>query len=219
MMFDQVPKKYEHSVYGKQMRDYKHFLDLLNNIMTKSPTYNDTSCIGFPINAILDWAMCTEGDFATFLNNKLNVQFKKVLNHWGTFLKSVDSKYVLLAEKTRSKGRKTASLDPASMTRRDQSLSRHLNVTRKNRITALPAETIFSPGNSGTESVQLPERVMIQSLLTPVNPLHIKLHRVMMKYNYAQSFGSKGSHTPLCICLTVTREPNSLWAALPIRHF
>jgi len=76
MMFDQVPRKYEHSQYGKQVRDYKHFLDLLNAIMTKSPTYNDTGCVGFPINAILDWAMGTEGGFAAFLNDKLNAQFK-----------------------------------------------------------------------------------------------------------------------------------------------
>lgn len=104
MMFNQVPKKYEHSVYGKQVRDYKHFLDLLNTIMTKSPTYNDTGCVGFPINAILDWAMGTEGGFAAFLNDKLNAQFKKVLNHWGTFLKSADSKYVLLADNDPIKG-------------------------------------------------------------------------------------------------------------------
>jgi phosphatidylserine decarboxylase len=95
MMFDQVPKKYEYSEYGKQIRNYHHFLELLNSIMTKSPTYNETGCVGFPINAILDWAMGTEGGFAAFLNDKLNAQLKKVLNHWGTFLKSPDSAYVL----------------------------------------------------------------------------------------------------------------------------
>jgi phosphatidylserine decarboxylase len=95
MMFDQVPKKYEDSQYGKQVRDYIHFLELLNAIMVKTPTYNDTGCVGFPINAVLDWAMGTEGGFAAFLNRKLNAQLKKVLNHWGTFLKSKDSQYIL----------------------------------------------------------------------------------------------------------------------------
>ncbi|MDY6855857.1 MAG: phosphatidylserine decarboxylase family protein [Thermodesulfobacteriota bacterium] len=104
MMFEQVPKKYEHSKYGKQVRDYKHFLELLNVIMTKSPTYNDTGCVGFPINAILDWAMGTEGGFAAFLNDKLNAQFKKMLNHWRTFLKSKDSKYVLSTDNNPIKG-------------------------------------------------------------------------------------------------------------------
>jgi len=104
MMFDQVPLKYQHSVYGKQVRNYHHFLELLNAIMTTSPTYNDTGCVGFPINAILDWSMGTEGGFAAFLNDKLNAQFKRVLNHWGTFLKSQDSNYVLLAENAPIKG-------------------------------------------------------------------------------------------------------------------
>ena len=104
MMFDQVPKKYEFSEYGKQIRNYHRFLDLLNLIMTKSPTYNDTGCVGFPINAILDWAMGTEGGFAAFLNNMLNAQLKKVLNHWGTFLMSPDSAYVLSTENEPIKG-------------------------------------------------------------------------------------------------------------------
>lgn len=95
MMFEQVPRKYEHSEYGNQVRDYKHFLQLLNAIMTKSPTYNITGCVGFPINAILDWAMGTEGGFSAFLNDKLNAQLNKVLKHWGTFLMSEESKYVL----------------------------------------------------------------------------------------------------------------------------
>ena len=87
--------KYQYSQYGRQVRSYKHFLQLLNAIMTKSPTYNDTGCVGFPINAILDWAMGTEGGFAAFLNEKFNAQLKNVLNHWGTFLKSEDSNYIL----------------------------------------------------------------------------------------------------------------------------
>ena len=108
MMFDQVPKKYEFSQYGKQVRNYMHFLQLLNAIMTKSPTYNDTGCVGFPINAILDWSMGTEGGFAAFLNDKLNAQFKDVLNHWGTFLKSPESNYVLLADNNPIPGSKHA---------------------------------------------------------------------------------------------------------------
>ena len=105
MMFDQVPKKYEYSEYGKQIRDYKHFLELLNHIMTQSPTFNYTGCVGFPINALLDWAMGTEGGFAAFLDDKLNAQFKKVLNHWGTFLKSEDSNYILAVDNEPVRGR------------------------------------------------------------------------------------------------------------------
>ncbi|MDD5057828.1 MAG: phosphatidylserine decarboxylase family protein [Sideroxydans sp.] len=95
MMLEQVPAKYQHSQYGKQVRDYHHLLQLINAIMTQAPTYNTTGCVGFPINAILDWSMGTEGGFAAFLNEKLNAQLKKVINEWGIFLKSKDSVYVV----------------------------------------------------------------------------------------------------------------------------
>jgi len=98
LMFDQVPKK---SPYNKtptnkpQVRDYKHFLLLLNGIMTKAPEFNETGLVGFPINAILDWPMGTSAGYAAFLNDKVNRQFKKVLNEWARFLGSKDSCYVL----------------------------------------------------------------------------------------------------------------------------
>jgi phosphatidylserine decarboxylase len=95
MMLEQVPLKYQHSQYGNQVRDYHHLIQLINAIMTETPTYNTTGCVGFPINAILDWSMGTEGGFAAFLNDKLNAQFKKVINEWGIFLKSNDSVYAL----------------------------------------------------------------------------------------------------------------------------
>jgi len=95
MMFDQVPHKYKDKIYAKQIRDYKHFLKLLNKIMTQTPTFSHTGCVGFPINALLDFSMGTEGGFALFLNEKFNAGLKKVLDHWGVFLKSEDSQYIL----------------------------------------------------------------------------------------------------------------------------
>ncbi len=97
-MFSQVPHwgRYKNNPAGDpQVRDYKHMLQLLNSIMTKAPEYNKTQLVGFPINAILDWSMGTEGGYAAFLNDKVNAMLKKVLNEWGTFLKSKDSAYVL----------------------------------------------------------------------------------------------------------------------------
>jgi phosphatidylserine decarboxylase len=35
-------------------------LGLFNYVMTHAPEYNDTGLVGFPVNAILDWAMGTE---------------------------------------------------------------------------------------------------------------------------------------------------------------
>lgn len=49
----------------------------------------------FPINAILDWPIATEAAFAALLNNKVNAQFKKILNTWAQFLDSPESRYVL----------------------------------------------------------------------------------------------------------------------------
>jgi len=97
-MFSQVPSKPPYNrdpSYKPQVRDYKHMLKLLNGIMTKAPTFNKTGVVGFPINAILDWSMGTEGGYAAFLNDKVNAMLKKVLNEWGIFLKSKDSLSVL----------------------------------------------------------------------------------------------------------------------------
>ena len=78
-----------------QVRTVDHMLKLFNHILTHAPEYDDTGLVGFPVNAILDWAMGTHAGFAAFLNDRVNRQFKKMLNEWGLFLKSVDSAGVL----------------------------------------------------------------------------------------------------------------------------
>lgn len=100
-MFEQVPRKppYNNSPTGKpQVRSYQHMLQLLNGIMTKAPEFNETGLVGFPINAILDWSMGTEGGFTAFLNEKVNRQLKNVLNEWAVFLGSKHSCYVLSSD-------------------------------------------------------------------------------------------------------------------------
>ncbi|XP_064407352.1 uncharacterized protein LOC135352111 [Halichondria panicea] len=97
-MFAQVPFKppYILDPMGKpQVRHYRLMLRLINRVMTKAPEYSRKGLVGFPINAILDWPMATVGGYAAFLNDKVNTQLKRVLNCWGTFLKSSDSCYVL----------------------------------------------------------------------------------------------------------------------------
>lgn len=97
-MFSQVPKKppYNESPTGKpQVRNYRQMLRLMNAIMTRAPEYNETGLVGFPINAILDWSMGTTGGYAAFLNDKVNRHFKVILNYWGKYLTSADSRYVL----------------------------------------------------------------------------------------------------------------------------
>ncbi|MBL4615473.1 MAG: phosphatidylserine decarboxylase family protein [Magnetovibrio sp.] len=97
-MFDQVPRSapYNKSPTGKpQVRNYMQMLFLFNYIMTQAPKYNDTGLVGFPINAILDWSMATEGGFAAFLNEDINAQFKLMLNEWAVYLSSAESCDVL----------------------------------------------------------------------------------------------------------------------------
>jgi phosphatidylserine decarboxylase len=97
-MFEQLPRgaKYQVTTLGRpQVRDYQHMLRLINGILTTAPGFNKTGMVGFPINAILDWPMATEGGFAAFLNDKVNAQLKAILAVWATFLASPDSRYVL----------------------------------------------------------------------------------------------------------------------------
>ncbi len=97
-MFEQVPRS---GVYLKdpvgdpQVRDYGEMLRLINDILTRAPEFNKTDLVGFPINAIVNWAMGTPAGATAFLNPKVNRQLKKVLNQWAVFLKSSDSLSVL----------------------------------------------------------------------------------------------------------------------------
>jgi len=97
-MFEQLPPttEYEMDPAGNpQVRDYKHMLQLMNEVLTDAPEFNQTGLVGFPINAILDWPMGTPAGTTAFLNEKVNRQLKKILNQWAVFLGSPDSRYVL----------------------------------------------------------------------------------------------------------------------------
>jgi phosphatidylserine decarboxylase len=93
-MLEQVP--YHRSpTHEPQVKTVEQMLRLFNHVMTHAPEYNDTALVGCPVNAILDWAMGTEAGFAAFLNDRVNGQFKKLLNEWAVFLKSASSAAVL----------------------------------------------------------------------------------------------------------------------------
>jgi phosphatidylserine decarboxylase len=97
-MYEQVPKK---SPYNKdptgfpQVRNYRQMLQMLNTIMTHAPEFNESGLVGCPINALFDWSMGTAAGFAAFLNERVNAKLKQVLNAWGRFLSSSESRYVL----------------------------------------------------------------------------------------------------------------------------
>ncbi|WP_097302903.1 phosphatidylserine decarboxylase family protein [Pseudomonas chlororaphis] len=67
---------------------YDSFFEILNEIISTSPSFNATAQVGTPMNAFLAVSMGTEAGVAVFHDTTFNEQFKKVLNAWNTFLKS-----------------------------------------------------------------------------------------------------------------------------------
>ncbi len=95
-MFTEVPAKYQDLDYGNELQSWSEFIPLLNGIMTMTQTFNESGCVGFPINSLLDWAMGTEAGHNFFLDNGVNEHFNKVLNDWGSYLISSASNSTVL---------------------------------------------------------------------------------------------------------------------------
>lgn len=93
-MFLQVPFK-KTPTKEPQVKTYDQALQLINQVLTTAPVYNKTGLVGFPINAILNWAMGTEAGFVAFQDPEINRLLQKILSVWGTFLSSPESSYVL----------------------------------------------------------------------------------------------------------------------------
>jgi phosphatidylserine decarboxylase len=97
-MFTQVPRTPEFAttpIGTPQVRSYTHALELINAVLTTAPEFNETGLVGFPINAILDWSMATDAGGSAFLDSQVNERLKAILDAWGAFLASSDSRYVL----------------------------------------------------------------------------------------------------------------------------
>jgi len=70
---------------------YDSFFEILNEIITTSPSFNKTTMVGTPMNGFLAVSMATEAGLALYSDTTFNQQFKKVLDAWNTFLKTSDS--------------------------------------------------------------------------------------------------------------------------------
>lgn len=94
-MYDQIPQG-----YNEQVKNFETMLQIMNLILTEAPAYSviedQIGLVGFPINAILDWAMGTTYGYMTFTNPVVNQKLQNILNDWKTFLQSDASKYVLV---------------------------------------------------------------------------------------------------------------------------
>ena len=98
LMLTQVPFK-SNPLKKPQVKNYQQMLQLMNLIITRAPEFSiiadKVGLVGFPINTILDWSMGTAAGFWAFTNDQVNAQLRKILNQWGEFLCSGDSRYVL----------------------------------------------------------------------------------------------------------------------------
>ncbi|RPH34363.1 MAG: phosphatidylserine decarboxylase family protein [Bacteroidales bacterium] len=94
-MYDEIPQG-----FNEPVKNYDTMLLIMNQILTEAPCYSvvedQMGLIGFPINAILDWAMGTSGGYLAFTNPFVNEKLRAILNKWKTFLESSASKYVLV---------------------------------------------------------------------------------------------------------------------------
>ncbi|MFN7963239.1 MAG: phophatidylserine decarboxylase associated domain-containing protein [Thermoanaerobaculia bacterium] len=70
---------------------FDSLFEILNEIITTSPGFNETVMVGTPMNGLLAVSMATEAGLALFHDTYFNQQFKKVLDAWNTFLKSSPS--------------------------------------------------------------------------------------------------------------------------------
>ncbi|WP_295453484.1 phosphatidylserine decarboxylase family protein [uncultured Thiodictyon sp.] len=97
-MFEQIPHepRYEKDPAGNPaVRDYREMLQVMNRILTQAPEFNQTGMAGFPINAMVNWAMGTPAGATAFLNDKVNRQLKKILAQWAVYLRSPNSRTAL----------------------------------------------------------------------------------------------------------------------------
>lgn len=93
-MYDQIPQG-----YNEPVKNFENMLLLINQILNEAPCFsvveNQVGLVGFPINAILDWAMGTQGGYLTFLLPEVNQKLEAILNEWKAFLTTEESCYVL----------------------------------------------------------------------------------------------------------------------------
>ncbi len=94
-MYDEIPQG-----YNEPIKNFEVMLQIMNQILDEAPCFsvveNQIGLVGFPINAILDWAMGTQGGYLTFTHRLVNEKLKVILNEWKVFLESEASRYVLV---------------------------------------------------------------------------------------------------------------------------
>jgi len=79
------------------LQSLDQLLRLLDHVLGESLPFGGSEFpfVGIPIGAILDWCMGTPAGNAAFRNEAVNAMFRKILDAFGQFLSSPESRYVL----------------------------------------------------------------------------------------------------------------------------
>ena len=85
---EEVRKEIEEDGDAIWIEGYDSLFEIINEIITTSPSFNNTAMVGTPLNALLAVSMATEAGVALFHDAAFNREFKKVLDAWNSFLKS-----------------------------------------------------------------------------------------------------------------------------------
>ncbi|MEM7071606.1 MAG: phophatidylserine decarboxylase associated domain-containing protein [Pseudomonadota bacterium] len=75
-------------------------VNAMNTVMTMSPKYDTTDLVGCPLNAVVNWPMCTTAGFAFFRDQGVNEHIKNILNYWSTSFLATESSCVYLNDKS-----------------------------------------------------------------------------------------------------------------------
>eukprot|EP01126_Amoeba_proteus_P007556 TRINITY_DN12712_c0_g1_i1.p1 TRINITY_DN12712_c0_g1~~TRINITY_DN12712_c0_g1_i1.p1 ORF type:complete len:424 (-),score=55.34 TRINITY_DN12712_c0_g1_i1:12-1106(-) len=73
------------------VKNYRDMLLVINNVMSEPSRFDSSALVGFPINAILNWPMCTKAGFTAFTDERVNRCLKRILDEWGKFLTTPES--------------------------------------------------------------------------------------------------------------------------------
>lgn len=95
-MIDQVPEYYQTLDGGSgYLKSIDEMIILMDEIIKTAPEFNETDLVGFPINHLLNWTMGVPAGFAAYRIEKVNREFREILNHWSEYLNSSASLSVL----------------------------------------------------------------------------------------------------------------------------
>jgi phosphatidylserine decarboxylase len=92
-MIEQVPstKPYRQ----RHVDSVEQMLRMINELLAMAPEFGESSMVGTPLNAILDWSMGTPAGFGAFRDPRINAMLQRILGAWCEFLSGPDSLYVL----------------------------------------------------------------------------------------------------------------------------